>query len=216
MEGLMLNLTQGNASTLNVISNIVLIVGAVMALVGTFGAYWSSTVLSRYADQRSELNERLTAQANERAAQANADAERLRLQLKKMQEIRRLTNEQVTGISELLKSPIFQGKKWNIRVGSVSDAESQMYAIDFLNLLKSNGINIWPTPNGNFPREIVQLNAGHGVIFSVHSLNVTKDTEPLAHLFNKMGALGIDVSIDEDPAQKPGDAQINILRKPAI
>lgn len=235
----MFNLSQSAATSVNVLSNIVLIVGAVMALAGTFGAFWSSSVLGRYADERAQANERMTAQANDSAAQATlraaqlekdteslkvdaekakAEAERLKLQIKQMQEVRRLTKGQVETLSQLLKSADFQREpKLKLGVASVPDAEAQMLALDFIALLRSCEIDFYPTPGGQLPRGIVQINDSDlGLSLTIQSMQLTQQMFYYNRLQKTMREAGLPISVELDPTLTPGHAQINVLRKPAV
>lgn len=52
-------------------ANTFLVIGAVLALVGTMGAYWSGGIREQFADERIALNEAETARAKADAAEAN-------------------------------------------------------------------------------------------------------------------------------------------------
>lgn len=62
-------------------SNIILISGAILALVGTFGTVIAGKARDRFSDERIAENERMTAQANADAERARLEQERLRAQL---------------------------------------------------------------------------------------------------------------------------------------
>jgi hypothetical protein len=73
-EAAMPNISLDAANQIFNASNIALIVGACLAVVGTFGAVYSSGVRDRYADERSKQNELKIANALSDAARANAEA----------------------------------------------------------------------------------------------------------------------------------------------
>jgi hypothetical protein len=55
-------------------ANVILVVGAVLAFVGTAAVFWSTGIRERYADERIAANEAETAKAKAEAAKANAEA----------------------------------------------------------------------------------------------------------------------------------------------
>lgn len=58
-------------------SNLLLVTGAVLVLIGTIGTVWMGLVKENYGDLRIAANEALTAAANQVAASANASAAQL-------------------------------------------------------------------------------------------------------------------------------------------
>ena len=57
-------------------ANVVLVVGAVLALVGTAAVFWSTGIRERYADERIAANEAETAKAKAETARALLEQER--------------------------------------------------------------------------------------------------------------------------------------------
>jgi hypothetical protein len=108
----MLDLSLPTANALFGLSNIALIIGGVLVLIGTVGVFWTTGIRDRYAEERISSNEAQTAMANEGAAKANeraselakeAEHERLeRLQLEAEIAPRRLTREQREAIATVL------------------------------------------------------------------------------------------------------------------
>lgn len=109
-----LNISEGGASVVQTGSNVVLIIGALLALTGTIGAMWSQNVLSRYANTRVSQNELKTeeakrdaakaneglAQSNERAALLERETATARLELEKIKE--RTAPRMITPAQELV------------------------------------------------------------------------------------------------------------------
>ena len=62
-------------------SNIFLVVGTVLAFLGTVGVFWSTGIRERYAELRISTNEAETAKAKAEAAQANLQQEKLKAQM---------------------------------------------------------------------------------------------------------------------------------------
>lgn len=79
----MFNLSQTAADGMFGWSNVFLVIGAALVLVGTIGIVWSSGIREKYADERISKNEADTARANADAAQANAKAAEAELTLAK-------------------------------------------------------------------------------------------------------------------------------------
>jgi hypothetical protein len=131
----------------------------------------------------------------------------------KMQTLRRLSKETADALVPLLKSKLFQtDPKPVLRVGSVADAEAQMYAMDFQRLFESCGVNIYPT-NGGLPNEIVQLEPNaDGLIMSVKS--ISRPTEAHAQFQRLMHSLGLPLRVEEVMALRDNEAVLIVLRKP--
>jgi hypothetical protein len=73
----LLAISNSSANSIYSLSGIVLVVGAVLTLLGTIGAIWSSGIRERFADERIATNEAQTAKANADAAHANEHAAQL-------------------------------------------------------------------------------------------------------------------------------------------
>lgn len=70
----MFNISSTTADTIYNYSNIALIFGTTLALIATIGAIYSSTVRENYSNERTIVNEKLTALAKAEAAKANENA----------------------------------------------------------------------------------------------------------------------------------------------
>ncbi|MBN4095665.1 hypothetical protein [Methylobacterium sp. OT2] len=69
-------LLQPTAELWNTIFNVVLVVGAILVLTGTWGAFWTGNMKEFYSNERISANEAQTAAANAAAAQAGEGAAR--------------------------------------------------------------------------------------------------------------------------------------------
>lgn len=145
----MLDLSLPTANVLFGLSNIALIVGTVLALVGTIGIFWTTGIRDRYADERISNNEAQTATANRGAAEATeranalakeAEHERLeRLKLEAEIAPRRLTREQHEAIATALNR--FAGRR--VMVTSYSlDAESAILTKQVIEALQAAGLKV--------------------------------------------------------------------------
>jgi hypothetical protein len=145
----MLDLSLPTANALFGLSNIALILGGVLVLIGTVGVFWTTGIRDRYADERISNNEARAALANEGAAKANerasalakeAEHERLeRLKLEAEIAPRRLTREQHEAIATALSR--FAGR--SITVTSYSqDAESAVLTKQVIEALQTAGLKV--------------------------------------------------------------------------
>lgn len=115
----MIAVSEHAAEGFHTISNILLILGAIMAVAGTIGAFWSDGILKRFSDEKISNNILNTASANEKAARANERAATLekeaasaRLELEKLKEKNRprtITDDQRKRFIAFM-APIEKGK----------------------------------------------------------------------------------------------------------
>lgn len=128
------DLTSVMADRLFALSNVALVVGAVLALLGTLGTFWTGGIRDRYSDERLHQAEVRVAEANqsaaaatERAAQSEKEAALAKLQTEKLKQQvawRQLSAQQEDEIaSKLTAIDLPFDFVW---VGS--DAESQFFA----------------------------------------------------------------------------------------
>lgn len=145
----MLDLSLPTANALFGLSNIALIIGGVLVLIGTVGVFWTTGIRDRYADERISSNETQTAMANEGAAKASerasalakeAEHERLeRLKLEAEIAPRRLTREQREAIATALTR--FTGR--SVMVTSYSlDAESAILTKQIIEAMQAAGLKV--------------------------------------------------------------------------
>jgi hypothetical protein len=134
MSSLTSSISAALADRLFVLSNIGLVVGATLALVGTIGTFWTGGIRDRYADERFRQADVRVAEANASAAAANeraAQSEKAAalanfetIKLRKQVSWRQLTEEQEKEIGERL-----QGSQIAVQITWVgSDAESGFFA----------------------------------------------------------------------------------------
>lgn len=136
------DISQPLANALYGLSNVVLIVGALAALMGTIGTIWTAGVLDRYSDQRISANETETAKANAQAATANAEAQKsaadaaqARLETEKLRAHfawRRMTQAQFDRLTASLRRlrPQLEGKlsTWVYNEGEAASLADQINA----------------------------------------------------------------------------------------
>jgi hypothetical protein len=145
----MLDLSLPTANAFFGLSNVALILGSVLVVIGTVGVFWTTGIRDRYADERVSNNEVRTALANEGAARANEraealaeEAERERLERLKLEaEIapRRLTREQHEAIATALSR--FSGR--SVTVTSYSqDPESAILTKQVIEALQAAGLKV--------------------------------------------------------------------------
>jgi hypothetical protein len=162
----MVSISEGAANTIYSISNIALICGTTIALLGTIGAIYSSSIRNRFSNERIAENERLTieakteaalaqenaAKANENAAQFNMRAVELEKQNTELRikfSNRRINEEQHRIlVNELSKHP----SSFNIE--TMGDPESTLYAADILKLFQDSG---WQVDQKNFPLGVMWI-----------------------------------------------------------
>jgi hypothetical protein len=133
----MWNVSSSLADTLFNWSNVILVIGAAMVLIGTIGAIKMGGVREYFSDLRISDNERATKAAiaesdiaNASAAAANAKALEARLELEKYKAARTLTAEQQKATEAALKP--FSGTLFDAAVGPMGDPEP----IVFLRILE--------------------------------------------------------------------------------
>ncbi|RYE71833.1 MAG: hypothetical protein EOO81_04960 [Oxalobacteraceae bacterium] len=160
------------------------------------------------------------AEANARADEARAETAKTNERIQKMQEARRLTKDQIEALDRLFRSKVFQnpegkgvsGKK--LRVSSVEDAEARMHAMEWQQLMKSCGVNMYPTTEGGFPSTCVQLSPDAAPLtLTVKSGDVHDGMQHLAHFERTVLALGFDMKLEYDPALQPDEGVLHVMRK---
>ena len=115
----MFNITQQAADAIYSWSNVLLVLGATLALIGTAGVFWSGGVRERFADERISANEAETARAKAETAQAILEQERL----KALMAWRRVTPAQAQKLAIALKGQKIE--LWLAGVGN--DPEAMVY-----------------------------------------------------------------------------------------
>lgn len=128
----MFNITQQAADAIYSWSNVLLVLGATLALIGTAGVFWSGGVRERFADERISANEAETARAKAETAQAILEQERL----KALMAWRRVTPAQAQKLAIALKGQKIE--LWLAGVGN--DPEAMVYRSDLDVALTAAGI----------------------------------------------------------------------------
>jgi hypothetical protein len=228
-------LSKDTASFLNGIANLALLVSLVVGAASTAVVIWTGNIKESYLTQElsdahlkaetakenaavasveAAINKKKVEQLNLEASIAKKELAETQIRLVKMQEMRRIPKDTADQLCEFIKlSKLSLEREYNLRIFSVADSESQMFAMDFLSLFKSCGVNIYPTPGGTVPNEIIQLEPNDTGLELV--INSDKPEQPFSELLLKMQSLGIQGSIRIDSSLDPKSARINILRKPS-
>ena len=81
---LMFNVSLDNANFWFDMSNLALLLGAVLVVVGTYGVYKMGAIKEHFSDLRISENERATAEANERAVHLEKEAAEARLETERL------------------------------------------------------------------------------------------------------------------------------------
>jgi hypothetical protein len=135
----MQNVPLSVADTVFVWANIVLVIGAILAFVGTAAVFWSTGIRERYADERIAANEAETAKANAEAAKANAEAAKAKLEqerLKAQMAWRRVSPEQAKCLIQHLLGEKLEA--WVTFVGD--DPEATVFREDINEALNAAGV----------------------------------------------------------------------------
>ena len=100
----MFDITPQTADAIYSWSNVLLVLGAILALIGTAGVFWSGGVREKFADERIAANEAETEKAKAETAQALLEQERL----KAVMAWRRVTPPQAHQLAVALKGTSFE------------------------------------------------------------------------------------------------------------
>lgn len=95
----MFSITSQIADAIYTWSNVLLVLGATLALIGTAGVFWSGGVREKFADERISANEAETAKAKAETAKALLEQE----QLKATMAWRRVSHSQAQHLASVLK-----------------------------------------------------------------------------------------------------------------
>jgi len=128
----MFSITSQVADAIYAWSNVLLVLGATLALVGTAGVFWSGGVREKFADERISANEAETAKAKAETAQAKLEQERL----KALMAWRRVSPTQAQQLSSILKGA--QLELWLAWVGD--DPEATVFRGDLEAALTAAGV----------------------------------------------------------------------------
>ena len=167
-----------------------------------------ATLEAALANEKAAALEKQTAELRKQAEEAKAETAKVNERIHKIQSVRRLSNDQASTLKEFFRSEKFRYlPAASLQIFSVPDSESQMYAMDFIQVLRESGVSFYPTPMGKFPNECVQTSPDeYGVALVINSLEIKKETQRWAHLSHILPGIGIEVSVQLDPERKDHEA----------
>ena len=142
----MFNITQPVADAIFSWANVLLVAGAVSALVGTIGVFWSGGIREKFADERIAANEAETAKANAEVAQARLEQGRLKAQIAANEEETAKANAEVAQ-ARLEQERLKAQMAWR----RVSLEQARQLA----NALKGKSLKLWLTFVGADPESTV-------------------------------------------------------------
>lgn len=128
----MFSITSQLADAIFTWSNVLLVIGATLALVGTAGVFWSGGVREKFADERIAANEAETAKAKAETAKALLEQERL----KAMMAWRRVSPHQAQKLATALHG--IHLELWLAWVGD--DPEATVFRSDLEAALTAAGV----------------------------------------------------------------------------
>lgn len=128
----MFSISASVVDTIYTLSNILLVIGSTLALVGTIGAIWSGGILEKFSDERISLNEAETAKAKAETAKAFLEQERL----KSLMAWRRVLPSQAKTLATILTGAHIE--LWLTWVGN--DPEATTYHGDLDAALTAAGV----------------------------------------------------------------------------
>lgn len=144
----LMDISQPAANVMFGLSNIALIAGAILVLLGSVGVFWSGSVRERYADERVSENEAKAASAIAESARANESNTRLKLELER-ERVERLRLEKKVAPRQLTdhqRSTIISGLRstgWEkAEIIWHGTGEPEAYARDFAKAFETAGIDV--------------------------------------------------------------------------
>lgn len=194
------------------VSNVVLLVGAALVVVGTYGVFKFGSIKEHFSDERISANEALTARANadmeiakKETASLKLQAADAELQLAKLKAPRALTGEQQKQLAGMIH--LFSGQKYCALLPPAgTDTETLWMSLDAAltgaGWLRTNppGLMVGNPPAG------VAINAQPGVYIGMAPSNRMKigpAAQALAKALNSVGIVaqaGLDTEAEKDTA----------------
>jgi hypothetical protein len=170
------------------------------------------------ASERAATLEKQTAEITKQAEEARAETAKVKERLQKMQEMRRLTKDKADTLSKIFRSEYYQSEpKLNLRIGSISDAEPTMLAMDFIQLLKACEVNCFPTPGGTHPIPFTQIRQTNAdMVLTRNSEWLTHEAIGFSQLLFALDALGFIVRQEVDATLGDREAILSMVMKPNI
>ena len=129
---MMFNVSLPLADAIFTWANVILVIGAVLAFVGTATVFWSTGIRERYADERIATNEAETAKAKAETARAVLEQERLKMQMA----WRRISPDQAHRMAAALRGDPIEA--WVTFVGH--DPEATVFREDINAALAAAGV----------------------------------------------------------------------------
>jgi hypothetical protein len=134
-------------------SNVILLGGALLVAVGTYGVFKAGSIKEHYEDVRISANEKAAAEAyaageqgKAEAAEANLKAAELEKQNVELRE--KIANRRITEKQYKVLIGILRKQPGIINIESMTDPESGLYAADFQKLFQNAG---WKIEGTTFP-----------------------------------------------------------------
>jgi hypothetical protein len=187
----MFNINSQAADVIYSWSNVLLVFGATLALIGTAGVFWSGGVREKFADERISANEAETAKAKAETAQAMLEQERLKSQMS----WRRVTPIQAQQLAIALSGTSIE--PWLAWVGN--DPEATVFRGDLEAALTAAGVN---TKYFSGYTMAVGLSVKGGT---------SKDRQILLQAFHAAGLLLVE---SDQEGLMPGELEITVGTKP--
>lgn len=187
----MLNVSLPVADAIFTWANVVLVIGAVLAFIGTAAVFWSTGIRERYADERIAANEAATAKAKEETARALLEQERLKAQMA----WRRIAPSQAKHIAEALRGEPIEA--WVTFVGS--DPEATVFREDVNSALEAAGVK-------------TKFFSGYERAVGLKVIGGTP--EQRARLANAFAAAGIHANDSPEPSRMKSGLEVLVGTKP--
>jgi hypothetical protein len=121
----MWNVSSSMADLLFSLSNLVLIVGAALVLLGTIGSIKMNGVREMFSNERISANEATTAIAIAESDKAKAEAANARLELAKFKAPRVLEPKQLAAITSAMR--VFPNTQFDVAIGPMGDPEPEVF-----------------------------------------------------------------------------------------
>ncbi len=206
-------------------SNLALIVGAVLVLLGTFGVWKMGGLKEKYADERISFNENETARAKLAAAEANENAEIVRranlllqsdlerertarLKIESKIAPRHLSSEETKIIADAIRPFAGQAVRITIPLGNV---EARTYAEDFVQAFRLAG---WDPGDSDVIPQSGYSEAIIGVLLLASELDREDPPASIIRLLDALKGLGILKMGDIDRNLEKGSIVLAIGSKP--
>lgn len=207
------------------VSNIALLVGAVIVAIGTYGVYKTGAIKERFADERISFNEGETEKAKSSAAKADENAQIVkrsnlvlqtelerertaRLKLESKLAPRHLSAEDMKAIVEAIKP--YAGQKVDVFV-PLGDTEAKVYAADFVKSFRDAG---WNAGANDGISQAAYIGTPRGLILQVSQADASSPPASVIHLGEALRSLGLLRDGESDPQLAAGGIRLIVGSKP--